>query len=67
MLFDLFYFDNFIEELKKLKDKKIVIYIFSYGRDFSLEEFEELDEKINFSVEAIPEKLLETYQKIFNL
>ena len=67
VLFDLFYFDNFIEELKKLKDKKIVIYIFSYGRDFSLEEFEELDEKINFSVEAIPEKLLETYQKIFNL
>jgi adenine-specific DNA-methyltransferase len=64
ILFDLFYFDEFIVELKKLKDKKVSIYVFSYTKDFSASEFSDL--KIDFTVEAIPEKVLETYKKIFN-
>jgi len=64
ILFDLFYFDEFVRELEKLKDKKVSIYVFSYTKDFSANEFSELD--INFTVEAIPEKVLETYKKIFN-
>ena len=64
ILFDLFYFDGFVKELKKLKDKPVSVYVFSYTKDFSIEEFGNLD--IDFTVEAIPEKVLETYQKIFN-
>jgi adenine-specific DNA-methyltransferase len=64
ILFDLFYFDEFIEELKKLKDKPVAVYVFSYTKDFSKKEFADLE--IDFSVEAIPEKVLETYKKIFN-
>jgi adenine-specific DNA-methyltransferase len=64
ILFDLFYFDNFVEELKKLKDKPVSVYVFSYAKDFSREEFGDLD--IKFTIEAIPEKILETYKKIFN-
>ena len=66
ILFDLFYFDDFVSELENLVDKKVSVYIFSYTRDFDKEEFGDLGQKINFSVEAIPEKILETYQKIFN-
>lgn len=64
ILFDLFYFDDFVEDLKKLKNKPVSVYVFSYTKDFSKEEFGDLD--IDFKVEAIPEKVLETYQKIFN-
>ncbi len=64
ILFDLFYFDEFVTELKKLKDKGVSIYVFSYTKDFSASEFGDL--KIDFTVEAIPEKVLETYKKIFN-
>jgi adenine-specific DNA-methyltransferase len=64
ILFDLFYFDNFVEELKKLKDKFVSVYVFSYAKDFSKEEFGDLD--IKFTIEPIPEKILETYKKIFN-
>lgn len=64
ILFDLFYFDEFVKELKKLKDKNVSIYVFSYTKDFSASEFGDLD--IDFTVEAIPEKVLETYKKIFN-
>jgi len=64
ILFDLFYLDNFIEELKKLKDKPVAIYVFSYTKEFSKEEFRDLD--IKFTIEPIPEKILETYKKIFN-
>ena len=65
ILFDLFYFEDFVEQLKKLKDKPASVYVFSYAKDFSKEEFGELD--IKFTVEAIPEKILETYKKIFNI
>lgn len=64
ILFDLFYFDDFVEEISKLKDKPTSVYVFSYSKDFSREEFGDLD--IDFTVEAIPEKILETYKKIFN-
>jgi len=64
ILFDLFYFDDFIENLKKLKDKPVSIYVFSYTKEFSKEEFGDLD--IKFTLEPIPEKILETYKKIFN-
>lgn len=66
ILFDTFYLDHFIKIMKKLTDKHISIYVFSYDKDFSKEEFGELSETIDFSVEPIPEKLLETYQDIFN-
>ena len=64
ILFDLFYFDDFVEELKKLTDKPVSVYVFSYTKDFSKEEFGDLN--IDFTIEAIPEKVLETYKKIFN-
>lgn len=64
ILFDLFYFDDFIEQLKKLKDKPVSVYVFSYTKDFSKEEFGDLG--IKFTIEPIPEKILETYKKIFN-
>jgi len=64
ILFDLFYFEEFIEQLKKLKDKPVSVYVFSYTKDFSKEEFGDLG--IKFTIEPIPEKILETYKKIFN-
>lgn len=64
ILFDLFYFEDFVEELRSLKDKPVSIYVFSHTDNFSKEEFGDLG--IDFSVEPIPEKILETYKKIFN-
>ena len=64
ILFDLFYFEEFVLELKKLKEKPVSVYVFSYTKDFSKDEFGDLS--IDFSLEPIPEKILETYKKIFN-
>lgn len=64
ILFDLFYFEDFVEQLKKLTDKPVSVYVFSYTKDFSKKEFGDLD--IKFTIEPIPEKILETYKKIFN-
>ncbi|MEI8343721.1 MAG: site-specific DNA-methyltransferase [Candidatus Moraniibacteriota bacterium] len=64
ILFDLFYFEEFVLELKKLKEKPVSVYVFSYTKDFSKDEFGDLG--VDFSVEPIPEKILETYKKIFN-
>jgi len=64
ILFDLFYFDNFVEQLKKLKNKPVSVYVFSYTKDFLKKEFGDLD--VKFTIEPIPEKILETYKKIFN-
>jgi adenine-specific DNA-methyltransferase len=64
ILFDLFYFDDFVNELKKLNNKPVSVYIFSYAKDFSKEEFGDLG--IKFTIEPIPENILETYKKIFN-
>lgn len=66
ILFDTFYLEDFIKTIKKITDKHISVYVFSYDKDFSKEEFGELSNTLDFTVEAIPEKLLETYQDIFN-
>jgi adenine-specific DNA-methyltransferase len=53
--------DKFEELIKKLKDKKTVLYVFSYGRiDKKL--FRYLDK--NISIEDIPEPILEIYKEI---
>lgn len=64
ILFDTFYFEEFVDELNKLKDKPVSIYVFSHTNTFPREEFDGLN--VDFTVEAIPEKILETYKKIFN-
>lgn len=66
ILFDTFYLSEFKELLNTLSDKPVSIYVFAYDKNFSKEEFIDLDSSINYSVEPIPEKLLETYQEIFN-
>jgi hypothetical protein len=53
--------DKFEELIKKLKDKKTILYVFSYGRiDKKL--FRYLDK--NISIEDIPEPILEIYKEI---
>lgn len=64
ILFDLFYLDEFIERLKELKDKHISIYVFSYTKEFDRDEIGHLSS--SYSIEPIPENILETYKKIFN-
>jgi len=64
ILFDLFYFNDFVNELKKLKYKPTSVYVFSYTKDFSKKEFGDLN--IKFTIEPIPENILEIYKKIFN-
>jgi adenine-specific DNA-methyltransferase len=64
ILFDLFYLDEFIERLRELKDKHISIYVFSYTKEFDRDEIGELN--TSYSIEPIPENILETYKKIFN-
>lgn len=64
ILFDLFYLDEFIERLKELKDKHISIYVFSYTKEFDRDEIGDLN--TSYSIEPIPENILETYKKIFN-
>ena len=66
ILFDTFYLDDFIKQLNKLSDKHIAVYVFAYDKNFTKEEFSTLSSNIDFTVEPIPEKLLETYQEIFN-
>lgn len=64
ILFDLFYLDEFIERLKELKEKHISIYVFSYTKEFDRDEIGDLN--TSYSIEPIPENILETYKKIFN-
>ena len=66
ILFDTFYFKEFTEMLNTLTDKKVSIYVFTYDKNFSKEEFHNLSHSVEYTVEPIPEKLLETYQEIFN-
>ncbi|CAI2189202.1 20091_t:CDS:2 [Funneliformis geosporum] len=51
ILFDLFYFEAFVEQLRDLKDKPVSVYVFSYAKEFSKEEFEGLD--IKFTQKAV--------------
>ncbi len=66
ILFDTFYLKEFTEVLNSLKDKHVSVYVFAYDKNFSKEEFSSLSQFIDYTVEPIPEKLLETYQEIFN-
>ncbi len=66
ILFDTFYLDEFTKTLNTLTDKKVSVYVFAYDKYFTKEEFSNLSESINYTIEPIPEKLLETYQEIFN-
>jgi adenine-specific DNA-methyltransferase len=66
ILFDTFYLKEFTEVLNKLTDKKVSVYVFAYDKNFSKEEFHNLSQAVEYTVEPIPEKLLETYQEIFN-
>jgi len=66
ILFDTFYLKEFTEVLNKLTDKKVAVYVFAYDKNFSKEEFHNLSQAVEYTVEPIPEKLLETYQEIFN-
>jgi adenine-specific DNA-methyltransferase len=56
-------FDDFIEKIKKLK-KPVVVYIFSWEKEFDFDDFE--DNK-NIKVKTIPQPILEIYKQIYNL
>ena len=56
-------FDKFIEMVKKL-DKKITVYVFSWGEEELVDEFDNLD---NVKVKTIPLPILEIYRNIYNL
>ncbi len=60
---ELFEFDKFIEEVKKL-DKGVTVYVFSWGENEFDEEFEDLKD---VTVKPIPQPILEVYQTINNL
>lgn len=66
ILFDTFYLKEFTKVLNTLTDKKVAVYVFAYDKNFSKEEFQNLSQAVEYTVEPIPEKLLETYQEIFN-
>jgi len=56
-------FDNFIEKIKKLK-KPVVVYIFSWEKEF---EFNDFEDNKNIKVKTIPQPILEIYKQIYNL
>jgi hypothetical protein len=56
-------FDKFIEIVEKL-NKKITVYVFSWGQDEFIEEFENLK---NINIKTIPVPILEIYKNIYNL
>ncbi|MFA5790583.1 MAG: site-specific DNA-methyltransferase [Caldisericia bacterium] len=56
-------FDEFIEQIKKLK-KKTAVYVFSWGDDENIDDFDDLDQ---IKVKTIPLPILEIYKQIYNL
>jgi len=56
-------FDKFVEIVKKL-DKKINVYVFSWGTDEFIDEFDGLKE---IKIKTIPIPILEIYKNIYNL
>jgi len=56
-------FDKFVEIVGKL-NKKTTVYVFSWGQDEFIEEFENLK---NINVKTIPVPILEIYKNIYNL
>jgi adenine-specific DNA-methyltransferase len=56
-------FNKFIEAVKKLK-KDTIVYVFSWGQDEFIEDFEYLK---NVTIKTIPVPILEIYKNIYNL
>lgn len=56
-------FDKFVEVIEKL-NKKITVYIFSWGQDEFVDEFSNLK---NINIKTIPVPILEIYKNIYNL
>jgi adenine-specific DNA-methyltransferase len=56
-------FDKFVQIVEKL-NKKTAVYVFSWGQDEFIEEFENLK---NINVKTIPVPILEIYKNIYNL
>jgi len=56
-------FDKFVEMVKKL-DMKTTVYVFSWGTDEFIDEFEETK---NVKIKTIPIPILEIYKNIYNL
>jgi len=56
-------FDKFVEMVEKL-NKKTIVYVFSWGNDEFIDEFENLK---NVKVKTIPLPILEIYKNIYNL
>lgn len=61
ILYDMFYFEDFLQELQKL-EKPISVYCFSYY-PLSQEDFEIIKQDI--SIEQIPDPILQVYESIF--
>lgn len=61
ILYDMFYFEDFLKELQKL-EKPISVYCFSYY-PLSGEDFESIEQDI--SIEQIPDPILQVYESIF--
>ena len=56
-------FDEFIEIVKKLK-KQTAVYIFSWGNEEDIEEFDDIEQ---IKIKTIPLPILEIYKQIYNL
>ena len=56
-------FDEFTEIVKKLK-KQTAVYVFSWGNDEEVEEFDDTDQ---IKIKTIPLPILEIYKQIYNL
>jgi adenine-specific DNA-methyltransferase len=56
-------FDDFVEEVKKLK-KNVSVYVFSWENEESVDAFEGLN---HVRIKTIPQPILEIYKQIYNL
>ena len=57
-------YDEFIQEVKKLKADEISVYIFSWESDETIYEFEDMK---NIRIKTIPQPIVEIYKQIYNL
>lgn len=60
---ELYKFDEFTEMVKKLK-KQTAVYIFSWGEEEDIEEFDDIEQ---IKIKTIPLPILEIYKQIYNL
>ncbi|MDP2938539.1 MAG: DNA methyltransferase, partial [Candidatus Omnitrophota bacterium] len=56
-------FEDFVEAVKKLK-KPVVVYIFSWEKEF---EFNDFEGNKNIAIKTIPQPILEIYKQIYNI